>query len=172
MQLGALVTLSAGTAPGAFADALRAGIALRVAARWRRLSLPVDLSVESPGRYEDAPRNASVRALPVSLSAGLCGHLGARIALYFCGTAALTVVVAEGRGYRPDTMDLAYALALGVRAGVEVPLSTRWSFVAELDLRALPLRTALALRDPAVGVLWTAPPVAASLSLGVAWTNR
>jgi hypothetical protein len=172
LQLGALVALTAGTAPGAFADALRAGIALRVAPRWRRLSLPVDLSVESPGRFADTARNASVSALPVQLSAGLCGHPGARIAPYFCGTAAFTAVVAEGRGYRPDNTDVAYALALGARAGVEVPLSTRWSFVAELDLRALALRTALALRDPAVGVLWTAPPVAASLSLGVAWTNR
>ncbi len=172
VQLTALATLSAGLAPGTFADALRPGLALRVAPVWGRLALPIELAVDAPGTLDDAAHRAHVTALPVQLGAALCPRFGARVVLSACGTLSLAAVVAWGSGYTPDATDVAFGLGLGGRVGVEVPLSGRWAFVASLDGRALLVRPALAVAGGAESPLWTAFPLTATLALGVAWTNR
>jgi hypothetical protein len=161
-----------GVAPGLVADALRPGVALRVTPIRGRWMFPVDLSVDAPGRLDDAARGARVQALPVRLGVGACGRSDARVTLFACGTLSAGAVLAWGDGYAPDRTAAAFAASVGARAGLELPLSPRWRFVASIDVQALLVRPAVAVGGDAGGVLWTAPPVAASIAAGVAWQNR
>lgn len=169
MQLAALFALSAGLAPGAFADVLRPGLALRVAPRWRRFDFPIELSADAPGAFDDVPHGARVTALPLSLGAAACPRFGARVVVTACATASLAAVIAWGDGYAPDATDVAFGLGLGARVGAEIPLAGRWSFVASLEARGLVVRPALVVSGAPV---WTAAPASGTLALGVAWANR
>ncbi len=172
VQLAALATLSAGVAPGLFADDFRPGLALRITPLFGATAVPIELAIDAPGSLDDATRDARVDALPIQLGAGICRRFGRRVVVPLCAMTALTVVVASGDGYAPDRADVGFALGVGARTGVEIPLSNRWWFVASADLRALALRPSLQVNGTAGGPLWTASPVAATLSIGVAWSNR
>ena len=131
--------------------------------------LPVELAVDAPGRFED--RDARAWGLPLNVGVGVCPRFGARVTLFACATLSVGAVIAWGDGYSTNHSDVAFSAAAGGRAGVEVPLSARWRFVASIDARALVLRPAFEVRGGASGALWTASPFAASLSVGVAWQN-
>ncbi len=168
-QLAALASMRYGVAPGLVVDALRPGISLRASMIRGAVMVPVEVEVDAPGRFED--RDASAWGLPLSVGVGVCPRVGARVALFACATLSVGAVIAWGDGYDNDRSDVAFSAAAGGRAGVEVPLSARWRFVASVDARALVLRPAFEVRGGASGALWTASPFAASLSVGAAWQN-
>ncbi len=170
-QVGVLASLGVGVAPGVFTEALGAGLVLRVAPVRGRWMFPVELAVDAPGRLDDAARNATVSVLPTRLGAAGCLRFGARTVGFGCATAAAGAVFAWGGGYTPDRTGVAFAVLVGARAGVEVPVGPRWRLVASVDVAGLAVRPALSVGGSAGGVLWTAPPVAASLAIGAAWTN-
>jgi hypothetical protein len=171
-QVGALATMTGGVAPGLFADLLRPGIALRVSPARGRWALPLELSVDVPGRFDDTARGAHVAVLPVRVGVGGCARFGARLVLTACATLSAGAVFAWGTGYAPDRSDAALVAALGARAGLEAPLSPRWRFVASLDAMALVVRPAFEVAGNTGGTLWTASPLAVSLAAGVAWQNH
>ncbi len=172
VQFAALATLSAGVAPGLFGDHFRPGFALRATPLFGAVTVPIELAIDAPGSLVDAARGARVDALPIQLGAGVCRRFGRRVVVPLCAVTAVALIVASGDGYAPDRADVGFALGLGARAGVEVPLAGRWWFVASADLRALALRPTLRVNGTAGGPLWTASPVAATLAFGVAWSNR
>lgn len=171
-QLAALATLTAGVAPGTFADVLRPGLALRFGPVRGRWSFPLELSVDAPGTFTDTSRGASVSALPVRVGLGACARFGARTVLATCATISAGAVFASGSGYAPDRSDVALVATVGARVGVEVPLSARWRFVGSLDALGLVVRPALEVAGSTGGPLWTAFPLAVSLAAGVAWQNH
>ncbi|MDB4930313.1 MAG: hypothetical protein JWM10_2797 [Myxococcaceae bacterium] len=172
LQFAALATLSTGVAPGLLGGAFRPGLALRATPLFGATALPIELAIDAPGSLDDVARGARVDALPIQLGAGVCRRFGRRVVVPLCAVAAATAIVAWGDGYAPDRAAVGFALGVGARAGVELPLAGRWCFVASAELRALALRPALQVNGTAGGALWTAPPVAATLAFGVAWSNR
>lgn len=168
-QLAALASMSYGVAPGLVVDALRPGLSLRASMIRGAVMVPVELAVDAPGRFED--RDARVWGLPLGVGVGVCPRFGGRVTLFACATLSVGAVIAWGDGYSTNHSDVAFSAAAGGRAGVEVPLSARWRFVASVDARALVLRPAFEVRGGAAGDVWTASPFAASLSIGVAWQN-
>lgn len=172
LQLAALATLSTGVAPGLLGDDLRPGLALRVTPLAGAWAFPVELSADAPGRFDDTVRDARVDVLLVRLGAGACRRFGRRVVVPVCAVTSVDLVVAWGVGYVPDRTDATLALGFGARAGVEVPLRGRWWFVASAELRGLAIRPALQVDGTAGGPLWTSAPVAATLGIGVAWSNR
>ena len=170
LQLGALATLSYGVAPGLIADALRPGLSLRatlVRARWM---VPLSLDLDAPASVDDPQSDGAAWGVPLGVGVGVCPRFGARVVSYVCATLSAGVVVAWGSGYINDRSDVALALSAGGRAGLELPLTARWRFVASIDLRAMLVRPALSVGS-ASNTLWEAPPVSAALALGVAWQN-
>lgn len=171
-QVAALATLSTGFAPGAIAEGLGAGVALRVAPVRGRWTLPLEFALDAPGPLDDAARGARVWSLPARVGVAGCALFGARTVLSVCAAVAAGAAFAWGSGYAPDRTGVAFTVAAGARVGVESPLSNRWRFVASLDALALVVRPTVDVAGNAGGALWSAPPMAASVAIGAAWSNR
>jgi hypothetical protein len=143
-----------GTAPGA-----TLGLALFGGVRAGSWSLNVEGRAELPGTADTPP--GEVRT---SLWAGAvvpCVHFDPAL---ICATAWLGSLRAEGLRFPTTHIDHALYAATGLRLGLEIPLTARFTFRPELDLLATLFPVDLKVDGR---TQWTAPGFAALLRAGL-----
>lgn len=151
LQLGAGVLLGAGVAPS-----VAVGFSGFAGARWERFSLSLEARGDLPIDAEPY-RGWTISVSVLSGSLVPCGH-----ADWFFGCAVAT---AGGVWHVRDSTDIEDALpyaALGLRAGLEVPLSAR---VAGQLTGDLSLNTVRPHARPLHGEGWSAAPVSEAVAL-------
>jgi len=154
LRVGAAAIGAVGTAP-----AMTAGLGLSAGIRkglW---------SVNAEGRAE-LPR--SIRAGTGEVQTSLwafalvpCVHFDP---LLVCATGWLGSLRAQGRGFPTSLTDRALYAAAGLRLGLEVPITARFTFRPELDLLATLFPVDLKVDG---ATQWAAPGLASLLRMGV-----
>ena len=154
LRIGAMLFGSYGVAPNA-----SAGLALSLGARYRDVSLDLELRAEVPTEIDGD--NGTVRGAPFTAALVPCGHVDA-VAL--CGVLRAGAFYGEGVDAVASRSALSAYTAIGVRGGAEIPIGP------SVDLRVLgEATTPVTSVELRLGpeVVWDTPPVALSIGVGL-----
>ena len=121
-------------------------------------------SIDLEGR-RDAPTTAAVGRGNITTAVSLaslvpCLH---RRAVVVCAVASLGALQAKGGGVDVTSSQSSVFVGVGLRGGVEVPISKAFSLFARLEVLAPLIRTSVRLDGDEV---WSAPTLSGSLGLG------
>ena len=153
-RIGAMLLGSYGVAPN-----LSAGLALSAGARFRDVSLDVELRAEVP--TEVAGDNGTVRGAPFTAALVPCGHVDV-VAL--CGVLRAGAFYGEGVDAVESKSALSAYTAVGLRGGAEIPVTP------SVDLRVIgEASTPITSVELRLGpeVVWETPPVGLSIGVGL-----
>jgi hypothetical protein len=137
------------------------GLAVHAGLRWPRLSAHLEGRFDFPREHEVL--GGVIGSSLILASATGCGHYSW---LYGCGIVAAGAIRTSGGAEKKEAkITLPYA-AVGIRAGVELPLLPVLSLRAQADLLA-PM-THITLRETDTDEeLWTSPPVSGAFGLSL-----
>jgi hypothetical protein len=137
------------------------GVVAAAGARWPSFSLALEVRADLPSATDPTPRTnppAYGTVWIFSNTLAPCVHLGWFVG---CGLVSGGVLANEAVGPVAFTQVLPYA-ALGVQAGIELPLSAQLSLRASADLR-VPMLHASTIAGGTT--IWIQPPVGGDLGL-------
>ena len=159
LVLQAAFTGSLGAGPAVGSVGGRLGLELR----WAYLSvtlaargdLPFSVGVDVGGD------DGAIEAHVFGGELGFCGRLSP---VHVCGVLVAGATRGEGSGFAVDEQSYLPFVALGARAGLELPIAGPFAFFAQLDVLAH--LTPAELRVDAEPV-WSMPPLSAVLAAGI-----
>jgi hypothetical protein len=154
LRVGAAAIGAVGTAPG-----VTAGLALSAGLRRDLWSMNVEGRAELPRAITIGSAEARTSLWAVALVP--CVHFDP---LVVCATGWLGSLRAQGWGFPTSRTDRALYAAAGLRLGLELPITTGFTFRPEIDLLATLFPVDLKVDG---ATQWMAPSVASLLRMGV-----
>lgn len=155
LRVSAGTLIEAGAAPG-----ISVGFAAQLGIRWQAFSVGLEGRANLPTSKRTQPVGV-VSVSRVMATVAPCLHRGL---LLVCGVGSLGALSGSGADVAHPRDDVTPFAAVGLRGGVEIPITRALSATMYGDYTATLIRTTLRLGERDV---WTTPPVSAALGAGL-----